>query len=31
MTVWLLIALEWAMLITGIMLAEYALRRRLRR
>lgn len=30
MTVWFLIIIEWVMLVIGVALAEYALRRRLR-
>lgn len=31
MTIWLLIILEWVMLVAGVLAAEYALRRRLQR
>ena len=30
MTIWLLIALQWVLLLVGIVLAELALRRRVR-
>jgi hypothetical protein len=30
MTVWFLIILEWLMLVTGVVLAEYALNRRIK-
>ncbi len=30
MSIWLLIIIEWLMVVVGVVLAEYALRRRLR-